>query len=165
MTLAPTPPRIQLCGSTVIELQGRRLEDRLPGRQGRLLFAYLVLNRHRPTGREEVALALWPDGSLTARSGLDPLLSKLRRVLGAATVEGRSTLRLQLGPDAAIDVEPAVRSAHRAESHVLQHEWAEAWGPALAAELIAEREFLPGEDLAWVLEERAELAEIRLRAL
>jgi SARP family transcriptional regulator, regulator of embCAB operon len=165
VTLAPPPPRIQLCGPTVIELHGRRLEDRLPGRQGRVLFAYLALNRHRPAGREEVALALWPEGSAAARSGLDPLVSKLRRVLGAEVVEGRSTLRLRLAADATIDVEAAVRSVHRAESHVVQHDWAAAWGPALTAELVAEREFLPGEDLPWVQEERAELAEIRLRAL
>ena len=41
--------RIQLCGRLIVELQGRRLEDTLRGRQGRLLFAYLVL-QSRPAG-------------------------------------------------------------------------------------------------------------------
>jgi hypothetical protein len=34
--------RIQLCGKFLAELDGRRIEDALPGRQGRLLFGYLV---------------------------------------------------------------------------------------------------------------------------
>ena len=42
-----------------MELQGRRLEDTLRGRQGRLLFAYLAINRDRPVRRDELAEALW----------------------------------------------------------------------------------------------------------
>jgi pentatricopeptide repeat protein len=38
-------------------------------------------------------------------------------------------------------------------------------GPSLVALFTAEREFLPGEDLPWVDQQRAELADIRLRAL
>jgi hypothetical protein len=33
--------RVQLCGSFAVELSGRRIDNMLPGRQGRLLFAYL----------------------------------------------------------------------------------------------------------------------------
>ncbi len=33
---------VQLCGRLVAELDGHRVEDELPSRQGRLLFAYLV---------------------------------------------------------------------------------------------------------------------------
>ena len=51
--------RIQLCGRLIVELQGRRLEDTLRGRQGRLLFAYLALHRDRPVRRDELAEALW----------------------------------------------------------------------------------------------------------
>src|SRR5688572_10079924 len=39
--------RIQLCGRLVVRLAGGRVEDALPGADGRLLFAYLVLNRLR----------------------------------------------------------------------------------------------------------------------
>ena len=42
---APSRPRIQLCGRFVVELDGHRLDHKLPSRQGRLLFAYLALNR------------------------------------------------------------------------------------------------------------------------
>ena len=33
--------RIQLCGRVVATVDGRRVDGELPGRQGRLLFAYL----------------------------------------------------------------------------------------------------------------------------
>ena len=98
MTLASSHlVRIQICGALAIECDGQRLDGRLPGRQGRLLFTYLVVNRHRYIPRDELAEALWrePDpAAVDAR--LNPLLSKLRRVFGADAVEGRSTLRLCL---------------------------------------------------------------------
>ena len=60
MTLASSHPvRIQICGALAVERDGERLDARLPGRQGRLLFTYLVVNRHRRspggTGRGAVA--------------------------------------------------------------------------------------------------------------
>jgi len=45
----------------VVEINGARKEAALPGRQGRLLFAILVLNRHRLMPRSEVIDSLWPD--------------------------------------------------------------------------------------------------------
>src|SRR4051795_7317896 len=35
--------KIQLCGRFVVDIDGHRLEAALPGRRGRALFAYLVL--------------------------------------------------------------------------------------------------------------------------
>jgi SARP family transcriptional regulator, regulator of embCAB operon len=167
VTLVPVPPtRIQLCGPTVVERNGERLDDRLPGRQGRLLFAYLVLNRHRLTGRDELAGAIWPRQlPAAAETGLNALISKLRRILGAGVVDGRAALRLRLGEDARIDVEVAAEAAHRAESQVALGRWTHAWGPSLVAMFVAEREFLPGEDAPWIGEQRQHLADIRLRAL
>jgi DNA-binding SARP family transcriptional activator len=157
--------RIQICGLLVVERDGQRLDALLPGRQGRLLFAYLVVNRHRQVPRDELAEALWrePDpAAVDAR--LNPLLSKLRRAFGAGTVEGRSTLRLCL-PSAWVDLEAAVEAVHRAESAVAQQDWARAWGPALTALFVAERGFLPGEDAPWIDEIRHQLTVLRLRAL
>src|SRR5580693_10592202 len=51
--------RIQICGSLAVERDGQRLDTGLPGRQGRLLFTYLVVNRHRLVPRDELAAALW----------------------------------------------------------------------------------------------------------
>jgi len=167
VTLVPVPPtRIQLCGPTVVERNGERLDDRLPGRQGRLLFAYLVLNRHRLTGRDELAGAIWPRQLPTAaETGLNALISKLRKILGAGVIDGRAALRLQLGEDARIDVEVAAEAAHRAESQVALGRWKHAWGPSLVAMFVAEREFLPGEDAPWIGEQRQHLADVRIRAL
>jgi DNA-binding SARP family transcriptional activator len=165
MTLAsPIATRIQLCGPPVIELQGQRLDDRLTGHQSVQLFAYLVLNRHRVSSRDDVQRALWPDGPGHA-SGLNPLLSKLRKVLGADLVEGRSGLRLRLPSDAVVDVEAARRAVHRAESQIALAHWKQAWAPAQVALFIAEREFLPGEQAPWIEEERRELTTVALRAL
>ena len=166
MSLAsPRPPlRVQICGALAIERDGQRLDGMLPGRQGRLLFTYLVVNRHRLVPRDEVAEALWrePDpAAVDAR--LNPLLSKLRRVFGADSLDGRSALRLCL--DAWVDLEAAAEAIHRAESSVALQEWARAWGPALTALFAAERGFLPGEDAPWIDETRHQLAELRLRAL
>jgi DNA-binding SARP family transcriptional activator len=162
---SPRPPlRVQICGTLAIERDGQRLDGMLPGRQGRLLFTYLVVNRYRQVPRDEVAEALWrePDpAAVDAR--LNPLLSKLRRVFGADCLDGRSALRLCL--DAWVDLEAATEAIHRAESSVALQEWARAWGPALAALFTAERDFLPGEDAPWIDETRHQLAELRLRAL
>ena len=167
MTLAsPRPPlRVQICGALAIERDGQRLDGMLPGRQGRLLFIYLVVNRHRQAPRDEVAEALWrePDpAAVDAR--LNPLLSKLRRVFGADAVDGRSTIRLCLR-DAWVDLEAAAEAIHRSESSVAQQDWPRAWGPALTALFVAERDFLPGEDAPWTDEIRHQLTELRLRAL
>ena len=167
MTLAPAvPTRIQLCGPTVIERDGRRVEGRLPGRQGRVLLAFLVLNRHRPVGRDELVESLWPGHPTAAmESGLNPLISKLRKVLGPESIDGRSNLRLRLAADARVDVETATEAVHRAESRIALGEFTRAWGPSLVALFVAEREFLPGEDSVWISEERTLLADIRVRAL
>ena len=89
MTLASpdAPVRIQVCGQLAVERDGQRLDAALPGRQGRLMFAYLVVNRYRPVPRCELAEALWrePDpAAVDAR--LNPLLSKLRKVSGPAAL-------------------------------------------------------------------------------
>jgi DNA-binding response OmpR family regulator len=58
-TLADPPTRVQLCGALAVEVCGRRVEAALPGRQGRLLFAYLAVNRQRAVTRDELADAVW----------------------------------------------------------------------------------------------------------
>ena len=73
-TLAET--RIQLCGRFAARIDGRRVEQELPGRQGRLAFAYLVAHRYRPVTRDELIEALW--GTSGGSERLSPVLSKLR---------------------------------------------------------------------------------------
>ena len=83
--------RIQLCGRFVVDIDGSRIEDTLPGRRGRVLFAYLVLNRGRALPRDELLMAGWgEDAPAEASNALSVLLSKLRHGLGAGHLRGRS---------------------------------------------------------------------------
>lgn len=50
---------MHLCGRLQVEWDGNRLEEALPGRQGRLLFAFLTLHRERLVRRDELVEALW----------------------------------------------------------------------------------------------------------
>jgi DNA-binding SARP family transcriptional activator len=157
--------RIQICGRVVVQIDGRRVEHGLPGRQGPMLLVYLAANRDRPLSRDELVEALWP-GELPPRpeSALSVLLSKLRGSLGAASIEGRSHLRLSM-PEAWVDLEAAVLGIHRAESAVALGDWAGAAGPARVALHTANRGILAGFEAPWIDELRRRLDDIRLRAL
>jgi DNA-binding SARP family transcriptional activator len=158
--------RIQLCGRLVVELEGRRVEDELPGRQGRLLFAYLAFSRSRGAPRGGLVAALWPEGAPDAAdASLAALLSKLRRVVGQQTLVGRAELRLSFPPGAWIDLETAGVAVHRAESAVALNDWEQAWTPARTALYVANRCFLPGHDAPWIDGRRRWLEDVRLRAL
>src|ERR671925_2041387 len=85
---------IRLCGPMGVDLDGQSQAAALPGRQGRLLFAYLLLNRDRDCGRPELIDLLWPERPpAAADTALSALLSKLRRALGDGALAGRSELR------------------------------------------------------------------------
>jgi SARP family transcriptional regulator, regulator of embCAB operon len=147
--------KVQLCGKLVVELDGERVEERLPGRQGRLLFAFLVANRNRTLTRDQLREALWPGGG---DGGLAPLLSKLRRVMD---LDG---FRVVLPHDAWVDIEAAADAVHRAESAIAQGNHHRAWGPSQVAMFVASRPFLPGEDAAWIEETRRRLGALHIRA-
>jgi DNA-binding SARP family transcriptional activator len=151
--------RIQLCGRLSAEVDGQRIESELPGRQGRLLFAFLVANRLRPARRDELIDALWPDWR---DGGLSPLLSKLRRLV---EIEGRSELRLVLPAEAWVDLEAASEALHRAEAATARGDSTAAWAPARVAQHIARRDFLAGESAPWIDELRRRLEGIYLRSL
>jgi DNA-binding SARP family transcriptional activator len=158
--------RIQLCGHFAIELAGRRIETGLPSRQGRLLFAYLALNRERAATRDELVDALWPYAvPAAAPSALTVLVSKLRAALGAEILSGRTELRLNLPPDARIDVEEALAAVHEAQSAVTLGEWKRAWGPGLRAQFIARRPLLPEHDTPWLDQWRRRLDDVHDQAL
>src|SRR5262245_23050562 len=100
--------------------------DRLPGRQGRLAFAYLVDRRAHPVPRDELAEVLWT-GTLPAASevALSAIVSKVRALLVEAGL-GRSVLaaesgcyQLTLPSRAWVDVDAAIDSVHMAEAALL----------------------------------------------
>jgi DNA-binding SARP family transcriptional activator len=156
---------IRLCGPVMVDVSGRRLDAGLPGRQGRLLFAYLVLNRTRGCPRDELIDVLWPEGPpAAADSALSALLSKLRRALGEGVLTGRGELRLHL-ERARVDIEASAAAIVEAEAAM------ESGDHTLAAERAREalstdlQTFLPDAEGGWAAEQRRELETIRLRAL
>jgi DNA-binding SARP family transcriptional activator len=158
--------RIQLCGRLVVRLGGRRIEDELPGVNGRLLFAYLVLNRLRRMDRDELLAAVYGEEAPPDHNPrLSVLLSKLRRVVGPELLSGRSEIELVLSPDAFVDTEAAFEALHRAQSHVANGEWADAWGPSGVAYHVASRPLLQGHDRPWLDEWRRRLDDVRLHGL
>ncbi len=138
----------------------------MPGRQGRVAFAYLATRRVQPVSRDELMAAVWP-GALPRRAdaALRSIVSKLRAALGPGVIEGRSELRLVLDPDAWIDVEAAHRAIHTAESAVALGEWKRAWAPARIALNVCNRVFLNGHEAPWIDEWRRRLDQIAIRAL
>lgn len=158
--------RIQLCGHFVLELESLRIETLLPSRQGRLLFAYLALNRDRAVARDELIEAVWPYATPKgASSALSVLVSKMRAELGRARIAGRAELRLILPANTRIDVEDALAAVHEAQSSVVLGDWKRAWGPALRAHLIARRRLLPEHDTPWLDEWRRRLDDVHDQAL
>ena len=164
--------RIQVCGKLTIE--GERLtidEAGLPGRLGRRLWTYLVLNRRRPVGRDEIISALWGDESPDAEdASLNALTSRVRGVLARAG-EG-ATLRaatgayvLALPPETFVDRERAWSAIHHVAAIRRDGDIAGAWAEAVIANEIAARGFLPGEAGAWIEAERRTLRDIELQAL
>ncbi|HWB65258.1 MAG TPA: BTAD domain-containing putative transcriptional regulator [Mycobacteriales bacterium] len=164
--MADSAVRIQICGRVAVEIDGEPRESRLPGRQGRLLFCYLVLYRHEPITRARLTDALWPAGPPpAAESGLNALLSKVRAVLGADAISPRGPVQLRLPADAWIDYEAALDAAHRAESALSLGDCARAWACAQTALFTARRGFLLHESVEWADEARRRLADVYRRSL
>jgi DNA-binding SARP family transcriptional activator len=154
--------RIQICGPVAVEFDGIRRDQALPGPQGRRAFAYLVLRRHEAIDRDDLVAALWGDDE-AGDSTIVALVSKIRKV--APVIMRGGQLRLDLPPEAWIDLEAARDSIHRAESSATQGLWARAWGAAQTALFTARRGFLPGEPAAWAASVRSELDVLLERAL
>jgi DNA-binding SARP family transcriptional activator len=164
--MAEPVARIQMCGRLAVEIDGRRRDAELPGRQGRLLFVYLVLHRHEELTRPALIDALWPSGAPDAADiAVNALLSKLRSVLGTEAIEPRGPVQLRLPASARVDLEAAVDAIHRAESAYALADWPRAWAAAQTSMFTARRGFLPDESLDWADGVRRRLADIYRRAL
>ncbi|HEY7078000.1 MAG TPA: AAA family ATPase, partial [Solirubrobacteraceae bacterium] len=149
-----------------VEHEARSLGGALPGRQGRLLFAYLVLNRDRDCGRAELIDLLWPERPpAAAETALSALLSKLRRALGDGVLTGRSELRFAPREPIEVDLEVSAAAVTQAEAAIDDADWGSAADHARDVLGVDLQTFLPDCDGPWVNELRRELDTIRLRAL
>jgi SARP family transcriptional regulator, regulator of embCAB operon len=165
--------RISICGRVLIEAESATLDgDDFPGRLGRRLWVYAVLNRRRPIGRDELVTALWGDAEPEAvDASLDALVSRLRSAL-ARLHEPSLELRrssggyvLQLPANAFIDRERAWSAIHHVAQTRRRGDLRGAWAEAVIAREIVARGFLPGDAGAWIEAERRMLRDIEVQAL
>jgi branched-chain amino acid transport system substrate-binding protein len=156
---------VSLAGRVSIESGGTVLgDDRFPGRQGRLVFAYLATQPGRPIPREDLANALWSETPPpTWEKALTVIVSKLRALLEECGIDGARALtsafgcyRLDLPPGSSVDVVEARRIVEDATASTAD---------AARAVAIAGSPFLPGDEGEWVERQRRELADVRIRAL
>jgi class 3 adenylate cyclase len=164
--------RVYLTGRIAVETAvGLADETRFPGRQGRLVFAFLALSAQRPVGREALADAVWGEHVPPSwDAALKSIVSKLRSLLktvdlpdSIAAVSGCYQLRLPV--ESWIDLEACARAVDVAEAAIRKGAIDEAWSEATVATAIARRPFLPGEDAPWIDDVRIRLAARHVRAL
>ena len=168
--------RIYLTGRVAIEVDGRVVasERELRGRQGRLVFAYLVCERTRPVSREELATIVWPEESAPSwESALSSLASRLGGLLstppldseGVRLTRGLGHYQVHLPVDAWVDLEAGVSAIDRAESALRSGAPDQVLGPATVAATIARRPFLAGMSGFWEESRRRRLERQLVRSL
>jgi len=164
--------RVLICGRLAVESDDVVVsETALPGRLGRRLWAYLVLNRRRPVGRPELITALWDDESPDAAdTSLNALVSRVRGAVAhlGDDVELRATsgsYSLHLPTEVFVDRERAWTAINHVQAIRREGRVRDAWSEAIIAHEIVARGFLPGEDAPWIEAERRTLRDIEVQAL
>ena len=93
------------------------------------------------------------------------ILTRLRRALAPATLEGRQQLRLALPAPVWVDVEEATQAIETAREAARNVTWSSALEHAQAALALLRPGFLPGQEGEWAQDERREHEELELEAL
>ena len=172
-TVPPVALRVTLAGQVALETEHGRIDAGGLGRLGRLAFAYLTWERHRPVPRDELAEVLWPgEPPPSWETSLRVVVSKLRGWLAGAGLDPSGTIastlgcyRLHLPDGAVVDVEQATAGVEAARRALAAGEPAAARSAAEVAAALATAPFLPGTAGPWVEDRRAERAQLALRAL
>jgi len=163
---------IRLLGRLSIDRDGQAAQAAFSGRRSELVFAYLVTEHRRDVSRDELADALWPQELPDAWSAaLRGVVSDVRRVIGTTGLDPSELLehtgggyRLQLPPDAVVDLEEA-RSALAAARASIEEDPVAAAAYATRAAELARLPFLPRHEGDWVDGVRRGLADILVEAL
>lgn len=157
--------RVALEGSTLVD------EHRFPGPLGRALFAFLSLHRG-PVARAKIADALWDgDPPDVYDTSLNPLISKLRRLLRDAGAEPSllsatgGAVELRRLASVRIDIEEALTALDAAEGAMRRGAPEQAWPKAAVATSVLRRTFLEGIDLFWAEEQRRLMRDRFIRGL
>ncbi|MHB8295396.1 MAG: ATP-binding protein [Acidimicrobiales bacterium] len=166
---------ISLCGKLHLTWGEHSLDESdLGGNQLRLVLAYLVLSRHGPTDRQQIAELLWGGEDLASswESAVRRVVSRVRGALRQGGVDGAIDVasafgcyRIERLVDTTVDVEQAAAEVTRAGALVTQGDPRPASLAARSALDVVRRPFLAGIEGIWVEERRSELVSLRLRAL
>jgi DNA-binding SARP family transcriptional activator len=165
---------VALAGQLRVSSDGTSLDGtRLAGRQGRVVLAYLVTERHRPVPIEELAEAIWgaspPPTWRTALRGAISSVRSFLRMLGLPAAElltaSSGCYQLNLPDDIAVDIELAARHVEAATEALDAGDIPGALAAARSARAIARSPLLPGLDSAWIERRRALLREMLVRSL
>lgn len=132
-------------------------ESELPGNQGRVAFAALVLER-RALSRDELAEIIWGENLPSQWTGaLSAVISKLRSLVNGIGLDGRAVVSTSAGAyrfepplGCFVDAEDAWRRLDRAEGRLRHGEVQDAVADATVASSILRRPFLPGVEGLWV---------------
>lgn len=156
--------KVHVLGRLTVSTASASFDERdLPGQQGTLLLAFLVLERN-PSSRERVADMLW-SGSLPAEwnRALSSLTSKIRKLLDCVGLGRESllttsgTIQLVLPVNTWVDVEAALANLEEARNHQLNGSVQQSLPVATAAWSVLQRPLLEGLDNAWSDSVRARL--------
>jgi len=176
MKLANPPSgtiHVTLTGDMCVQVGDEVIPSKaFPGRQGRLMFAYLAAH-HRPVPRDELTDVLWPAGPPPNwKRDLSALASRLRTLLTSAGLTGPNALvgtgdwyELRLLDSIEVDLDGAVARLHEATEALADGDATRALDTAQAAMAIARRPFLPAEDGDWIDVRRQALLRTLLGAL
>lgn len=168
--------RVYLTGPLAIEREGKIVADErsFRGKQSRLAFSYLAVERTRPVAKEDLAEVIWPGDMPPAWDvALSAIISRLKGLLSTAGLDavglnvtsGFGLYRLVLPADVWVDLEAASAAIDQAELALRTGETGRILGPATITSNICRRPFLPDCDGPWVESQRDKLARQLVRAL
>jgi DNA-binding SARP family transcriptional activator/tetratricopeptide (TPR) repeat protein len=158
--------RIRLCGPLRVEIHGRDVATELPDGQPTSVLCYLAASPHRAADRDELIAVLWPERPPREPSAaLRPILSRLRRVLAPAGLEGRERLRLVLPEPVWLDLDEATGQLEAARDAGRRGLWEEVRGHSQSALDLLTPGLLPGLEGEWLEPRRRELEDLLLETL
>ena len=147
-------------------------EQELPGAQGRVALAALVLAK-RPLARDSLAEIIWAEALPQSwDKALSPIISKLRSLLDRVGIDGRGSLVASAGAlefrrlsPVTVDIEACMNALDTGEGAIRHAKLDIAWSNGVVASSIARRSFLPGVGADWAEEQRRTLEDAHVRAL
>jgi DNA-binding SARP family transcriptional activator len=157
---------VRLCGPLRLEIDGRDVTADLPRGQPISLLCYLLASPDRAADRDELIALLWPERPPRDPSAaLRPILSRLRRALAPAAIEGRERLRLVLPAPVWLDFDEATERVEAARATGSGGAWDDVRAQVQAALELLRPGLLPGLDGDWLEARRREAEDLLLEAL